>query len=195
MKPNAVDIFCLHVSHSLSWVIYKVIYAVRGCLSIPLCCTLCWVHTAFTNTHTLRGLTFINAYDKLMVDCRKNIMCLSLFSWFFHITEGYFIFFLCGSTFIHISAEHSHVFHFKLLNCKSLIHKHLSNCTSQRPVGPPLPLPHIVLGSGPTILHAPALKWSAEFSVSALSHNPLCFNLWHWNILSFLSHGQLATCA
>lgn len=120
MKPNVVDIFCLHVSHSLSWVIYKAIYAVRGCLSIPLCCTLWWVHTAFTNTHTLRGLTFINAYDKLMVDCRKNIMCLSLFFLIFPHYRRLLRFFLCGSTFIHISAEHSHFFHFKLLNCKKV---------------------------------------------------------------------------
>jgi len=62
---------------------------------------------------------------------------------------------------------------------KSLIHEHLFNNTSQNPVGPPLPLPHTVLGSAPTILHGmtPALKRSAEFSLSALPCNPLEFNI------------------
>lgn len=198
MKLSVVVVFCLHVSHSLSQVIYRAIITVRGCLSIPLCCTLFWVHTAFTFTHTLGGLTFINVYDKFMVDCRKNMMCIRLFFLiFFHITEGYFVFFLYGSSFIHTSAELSHTCLCFWIARKSLIHEHLFSYTSQNPVGPPLPLPCIVLESSPTILHGmnPALKWSAEFSLSAFPCNPLYFNLWHWNTLSFLSYGKLATCA
>lgn len=87
-------------------VICRVIYAARGCCSNPFCCTLCCVHTAFTNTCTLRRLTLINVYDKLMVDCSKNKMEVILPGLFF-FSESYFVFFLCGSALTHVSAEHS----------------------------------------------------------------------------------------
>lgn len=35
----------------------------------------------------------MNVYNKLMVDCKKNMMCMSFFPDFFYITEGYFVFF------------------------------------------------------------------------------------------------------
>lgn len=153
------------VSHSLSRVIYRAICAVRGSLSIPLCWTLCWAHTAFTDTHTLTGSSFMNVYNKLMVDCKKNMMCMSFFPDFFQYYRRLLCFFLYGSSLIHISAGHSHTCltaGFWIAG-KSLTHENLFSDTSLNPVAPPLPLPHVVLESGPTILHRmpPALKWSA----------------------------------
>lgn len=114
-----MHVFYLCFCHSLSQVISRAICAVRDSLSISLCCTLCWAHTFADDTLTL-WLSFINVYDKLMVDCKKNMMCMCLFFLiFFCITGGYFIF-LYGSSLIHISAGHSELFGFRLLNRKEV---------------------------------------------------------------------------
>lgn len=174
-RHSVVDDFCLPVSHSLSQVIYRAICAVRDSLSIPLCSTLCWAHTAFTDTHTLMGLSSINVYDKLRMDCEKNMdLRVSFFPDFFQHYRRLLHFFLYGSSLIHISAGHS-------LNCltsgfwiarKSLTHGNIFSSTSQNPVGPRLPLPHVVLKSGPIILHRMLLA----FKESAVIFFILIFN-------------------
>lgn len=164
-------------------VICRVIYAVRGCHSNPFCCTLCCVHTAFTNTRTLRRLTFINVYDKLMVDCSKNMMEVYLSGFFQKVTLFSFCVALLLSMFLQST---QHVFNLKLLNHKEVTY-------TWAPFQ--LYLTEPSLGSGPAVLHGmtPALEGPAEFCLSALPCNLFCFNLWHWNALSFLSCGKLTT--
>lgn len=112
-------------------------------------------------------------------------------SFFFSVLFFFNLFFLYGSSLIHISAGHSqnHLTSGFWIAGKSLIHGNLFSYTSQNPVARPLPLPHVVLESAPTTLHrmSPALKGSAVIL--------FFLNLWHWNTLTFLSGGKVATSA
>lgn len=112
---------------------FAVICRARGCCSNPFCCTLCCVHTAFTNTCTLRWLTFINVYDKLMVDCSKSKMEVFLPVFFFQkVTLFSFSAALLSPTFLQSTQQ---VFDFKLLNHKEVTYTwHLFSYTSQNPV-------------------------------------------------------------
>lgn len=98
---------------------------------------------------------------------QKEHYVFVFFSWFFSPTlqEVTSFFFLYVSSLIPIFAGHSqnHLTSGFWIAWKSLIHGKLFSCTSQNLVASPLPLPHVMLESAPTILHRmpPALKGSA----------------------------------